>query len=224
MRKVTVKMSNALNAMLQSPLHAFGLHARVATPTSDNRVLLSELPHLGYLVLRGKADDAAFMQAVASALGQPLPTQPMTVLPTAAGVVLWLSPDEWLLLCQRSARDALLAKLTTALQDLFAQVVDNSGGFTTLRLAGPDHMMLLRQLSPYDFERLAVGRCASTVLSKAGMTVVRTDSAGVLLVFRRSFADYIWRLLERTAQPYRPCITHPDQCADPVFTPLFETV
>lgn len=224
MRKVTVKMSNALTSMLQSPLHAFGLPARVATPTNDNRVLISELPHLGYLVLRGKADDAAFMQAAASVLGQPLPTQPMTVLPTAAGVVLWLSPDEWLLLCQRSARDTLLASIATALQDLFAQVVDNSGGFTTLRLAGPDHMMLLRQLSPYDFECLAVGRCASTVLSKANMTVVRTDTQGVLLVFRRSFADYIWRLLERTAQPYRPCITHPDQCADPIVTPLFEHV
>ncbi|HEY8905429.1 MAG TPA: sarcosine oxidase subunit gamma family protein, partial [Rhodoferax sp.] len=131
-------MSNALNAMLQSPLHAFGLPARAATPTSNNRVLLSELPHLGYLVLRGKADDAAFMQASASVLGQPLPTQPMTVLPTTAGAVLWLSPDEWLLVCQRSARETLLAALVTALQDLFAQVVDNSGGFTSLRLAGPD--------------------------------------------------------------------------------------
>jgi len=217
-------MSKALNAMLQSPLHAFGLPARVATPSSDNRVLISELPHLGYLVLRGKADDAAFMQAAAGVLGQALPSQPMTVLPTPVGVVLWLSPDEWLLVCQRSTRDALRASLATALQDLFAQVVDNSGGFTTLRLAGPEHMMLLRQLSPYDFERLAVGRCASTVASKTGFTVARTDEAGVLIVFRRSFADYLWRLLERTARPYRPCITRPDQCADPLFTPLFETL
>ena len=121
-------------------------------------------------------------------------------------------------------RDALLATLTTALQDVFAQVVDNSGGLITLRLAGPDHLMLLRQLGPYDFESLAVGRCASTVVSKTGLTVVRTDEAGVLLVFRRSFADYTWRLLERTAQPYRLCITSPQQCADPVFTPLFEIV
>lgn len=217
-------MSNAMNAMLQSTLHAFGLLAKVETPTSHNGVVLSELTHLGYLVLRGKADDAAFMQAVAGVLGQPLPTQPMTVLPTAVGVVLWSSPDEWLLVCKRSTRDGLLAALTTALQEVFAQVVDNSGGLITMRLAGPDHLMLLRQLGPYDYESLAVGRCASTVVSKTGLTVVRTDEAGVLLVFRRSFADYTWRLLERTAQPYRLCITSPRQCADPVFTPLFEIV
>lgn len=217
-------MSNAMNVMLRSVLHAAGLAAKVETPTSHSGVVLSELSHLGYLVLRGKADDKAFMQAVAGVLGQPLPTQPMTVLPTAAGVVLWSSPDEWLLVCKRSTRDALLATLTTTLQDVFAQVVDNSGGLITMRLAGPDHLMLLRQLGPYDFESLAVGRCASTVISKTGLTVVRTDEAGVLLVFRRSFADYTWRLLERTAQPYRLCITSPQQCADPVFTPLFEIV
>ena len=65
-------MSKALNAMLESPLHAFDLPARVATPTDQNRVVLSELGNMGYLVLRGKADDVAFMQAVAGVLGQAL--------------------------------------------------------------------------------------------------------------------------------------------------------
>ena len=217
-------MSNALNAMLESPLHAFDLPAQVASPAAHNRVLMSELPHLGYIVLRGKADDAAFMQGVAGVLGQALPTQPMAILSTSAGAVLWVSPDEWLLVCKRSTRNALLIALTSALQDVFAQVVDNSGGLTSLRLSGPDHMLLLRQLGPYDYESLAVGRCASTVASKTGFTVVRTDTTGVVLVFRRSFADYTWRLLERTAMPYHLCITSPAQSADPVFTPLIENV
>lgn len=210
--------------MLKSALHAFGLPARVATPTRESRVVMSELPHMGYIVLRGKADDTAFMQGVAGVLGQALPTQPMTVLSTSAGAVLWVSPDEWLLVCKRSTRNTLLIALTNALQDVFAQVVDNSGGLTALRITGPDHMLLLRQLGPYDYESLAVGRCASTVASKTGFTVVRTDTAGVVLVFRRSFADYTWRLLERTAKPYHLCITSPVQCADPIFTPLFEIV
>jgi len=217
-------MFNPLNVMLESPLHGFDLPARVAAPTPRNRVVMSELGNLGYLVLRGKTDDAAFMQAVAGVLGQALPTQPMTVLSTTAGVVLWVSPDEWLLVCKRSAHDKLLTNLSSALQDVFAQVVDNSGGLTALRITGPDHMLLLRQLGPYDYESLAVGRCASTVASKTGFTVVRTDTAGVVLVFRRSFADYTWRLLERTAKPYHLCITSPVQCADPIFTPLFEIV
>ncbi|MCW8209233.1 sarcosine oxidase subunit gamma [Verminephrobacter aporrectodeae subsp. tuberculatae] len=208
--------------LLRSPLHAFALPDRACVPAEHHRVRLCELPHLGYLVLRGRADDAAFMQAVAAVLGQPLPTQPMAVLLTARGVVLWVSPDEWLLVCQRSCRAALLADLGAALHAVFSQVVDNSGGLTTLRLAGPDHLLLLRQLGPCDFASLEVGHCVSTVFSKAGVSVVRTDAAGVLLLFRRSFADYVWRLIERTAQPCRPCVTRLAQCADPVFTPLVE--
>ncbi|MDB5848912.1 MAG: Sarcosine oxidase, gamma subunit [Rhodoferax sp.] len=214
-------MSETMSA-LESPLHGFGLPARAAAPTARNRVVASEIAHLAYIVLRGRADDPAFMDAVAAVLGQPLPTAPMSLLQTAAGVVLWVSPDEWLLVASRAARNALIASLTAGLQEVFAQVVDNSGGYTALRLAGPDHLQLLRQFGPYDFEALAVGRCAATVASKTGFTVARTDERGVVLVFRRSFADYTWRLLERTARPYTLCITTPDQCADPMFTPLFD--
>lgn len=208
--------------LLRSPLHDFDLPSRAATPGAENRVLLCELPHLAYLVLRGQADDAAFMQAVAAVLGQSLPTQPMALLATTCGVVLWCSPDEWLLVCKRSGRDALLENLGAALRGVFAQVVDNSGGLGMLRLAGPDHLLLLRQLSPYDFTRLGVGRCVHTVAAKASLTVARSDEAGVLLLFRRSFADYLWRLIERTAQPYRPGISAPGHCADPWFAPLLE--
>lgn len=205
---------------LQSPLHAFGLAAQAVSPSSLNRVVFSELPHLGYIVLRGKADDSAFMDAVATVLGQAVPTQPRQVVQAPQGVVVWMSPDEWLLVCPRTQRDALLGALTAALKGVFAQVVDNSGGFTTLRLAGPDHLMLLRQLGPYDFEGQAIGTVASTVMSKTSVMVVRTDASGVLLVFRRSFADYLWCLIERTAKPYHPCIATPAAVADPVFSPL----
>lgn len=209
---------------LRSPLHDFDLPSRVIAPSALNRVLLCELGQLGYLSLRGRQDDAAFLQATAQILGCPLPCRPLQVLQTAVGIVLWLSPDEWLLVCRRSDRDPLLAALASALSELFAQVVDNSGGFTTLRVAGPDHLLLLRQLGPYDFESLAPGHCAATVLSKAGATVVRSDEAGVLLIFRRSFADYIWRLIQRTARPYHPCIVALGHCADPWFAPLVEIV
>ena len=214
-------MFDSTQLTLESPLHGFGLPARAATPTERNRVVASEIANLAYIVLRGRADDPAFMDAVAAVLGQPLPTTPMSLLSTPAGVVLWVSPDEWLLVARRASRDALIASLTAGLQDVFAQVVDNSGAYTALRLAGPGHMQLLRQLGPYNFEGLAVGRCAATVASKTGFTVARTDTAGVVLVFRRSFADYTWRLLERTARPHALCITTPDQCADPMFTPLY---
>lgn len=214
------RIPNVLGARLRSPLHAFELDKQLRQPAAADGVVLSELPHLGYVILRGRAQDAAFMQAVARVLGQSLPTVPSTYLVTEAGVVQWMSPDEWWLLCSRERRDGLVAALAAALQGLFAQVVDNSGGHAAVRLSGPRHMLLLRHLGPYDFESLKVGQAVSTVMAKATVSVLRTDTKGVVLLFRRSFADYFWRLLTRTARPYGMCMTDPAAHPDPVVTPL----
>lgn len=201
---------------LRSPL----AHLTAQPGAGDASLLAAELPNLGYLVLRGRADDAAFMDGVAGVLGAALPVQPRAVVRCAAGVVLWQSPDEWWLLCARSQRDRLLAALESALAGCFAQVADNSGGFTTVRLVGAPHLRLLAHLSPYDFESLPVGQCVSTVISKASFTVVRSDAQGVSLVFRRSFADYVWKLIARTARPYGLRWAEPGACPDSLLSPL----
>ena len=190
------------------------------TGKGEAALTAAELPNLGYIVLRGRAEDVAFMSGVAGVLGAPLPTKPRSVLRCAAGVVLWQSPDEWWLLCARAQRDRLLGALEEALQGCFAQVADNSGGFTTLRVSGAQHMRLLHHLSPYDFAELPLGDCVSTVMSKASFTVLRSDAQGVALVFRRSFADYIWRLIERTARPYGLQVTEARDNTDSVLSPL----
>ena len=215
-------MDTPLKAFLQSPLHGFDLRSQARAPAAADGVVASEFAHLAYLVVRGRADDAAFMAQAQGVIGAPLPAVPLTVQRTATGAALWQAPDEWMLVVPRSSRDSLVASLTTALAGAFAQLVDVSGGFTTLRLAGREHVRLLRHLGPYDFERLRVGRCVGTVMSKATVTVLRTDESGVLLVFRRSFADYVWRLVERNARPYGLCIVTPQRCADPLFAPLLE--
>ncbi len=202
---------------LRSPLAHLPLGPATREPAA---LTAAELPDLGYLVLRGRQDDAAFMAATAAVLGAPLPVRPRSVLRCAAGVVLWQSPDEWWLLCARDQRDGLLQGLQAALAGCFAQVVDNSGGFTSLRVAGLPHLQLLRHLTPYDVEALPHGDCVSTVVSKASMTILRSDPAGVALVFRRSFADYLWRLVERSARPYGLRLVEARQCPDAFLSPL----
>lgn len=174
-------------------------------------VTVAEWPQLGCIVLRGHAHDHAFMAAAQAVLGTTLPTRPSSLAAAGAGVVLWMSPDEWWWLLPHAARDAGLAALSAATQGVFSQLVDNSGGLACLRLAGSAHLTVLRHLSPYDFERMPAQACVSTVVPRAGLTVVRTDERGVMLIFRRSFADWIWRLVERAAEPYGLAVcTTPD--------------
>jgi len=183
-------------------------------------VRVAEWPNIACIVLRGRADDALFLRSVRAACGVSLPTQPGTTATTANIVTLWISPDEWWLLAPRVARDGLVTALRQATAGMHAQVADNSGGLACLHLAGPQHVTLLRHLSPYDFESLKVGRCVSTVIPKAGVTVLRGDDEGVLLLFRRSFADWIWRLIERSAKPYGLALCAPQDLPAPGFATL----
>jgi len=183
-------------------------------------VRVAEWPNIACIVLRGRGDDAAFLRAVQAACGVTLPTQPSTYTTTGNAVALWISPDEWWLLAPRVARDGLVTALRQATAGQHAQVADTSGGLACLHLAGPQHVTLLRHLSPYDFESLKVGRCVSTVIPKAGVTVLRGDDEGVLLLFRRSFADWIWRLIERSAKPYGLALCAPQDLPAPGFATL----
>ena len=183
-------------------------------------VRVAEWPNVACIVLRGRGDDTTFLRAVQAACGVTLPTQPCTYSATANTVALWISPDEWWLLAPRVARDGLITALRQATAALHAQVADNSGSLAMLRLAGPQHTMLLRHLTTYDVNHLTIGRCISTQLPKATWTIVRSDDDGVMLLFRRSFADWIWRLIERSAKPYGLALCAPHELPAPGFAAL----
>ena len=86
----------------QSPLAHLHLVARannqIADATSEAEVFLGERNFRQQWVLRGKADDEQFVTAVRSITGCDLPDTPNTVHVNGDISVLWLGPDEWLLI------------------------------------------------------------------------------------------------------------------------------
>lgn len=187
---------------LQSPLHAFDLPAKARPQNDSCGVWMNEVPLLGYIQIRGNAADAAFRAAIHAVLGAELPVKPSTFAVTPQGNLLWQSPDEWLLVCARQNLSACISRLQAALGSLHAQVVDNSGGLTQVYLSGSKHLELLHHVGIYDFALVTPGRAVSTVCSKANIVVYRIDAHGVFVIFRRSFADYVWPLLRQAARPY----------------------
>jgi sarcosine oxidase subunit gamma len=186
----------------QAPLHPFGLAQRARPQDDSCAVWMSEMPMLGYIVLRGDSADPAFRHAITQVFGIALPAAPGTFAAFTHGLALWQGPDEWLLVCAGPVRSAYQAELDTALAGLHAQVVDNSGGLTTVYVSGREHVTLLRHVSVYDIESIGAGQVVNTVCTKAAMTVYRHDDHGLFVIFRRSFSDYVWRMLETAARPY----------------------
>ena len=193
--------SSQFSPVMQSPLHPFGLQAKQEKMHDDKGVWANEIPRLGYISLRGNAQNTAFVNAVNVALSISLPTTPCSMVEVAWGSVLWLSPDEWLIICKRELRANLQQLLETALVGIHSQVVDNSGGFTKVLLKGKNADDVLHHCTVYDLSALAASKVVGTTFGKTSLFLHKQDN-GYSLVFRRSFADYIWRYLERSALPY----------------------
>ncbi len=187
--------------IIQSPLHGFGL-VTVARAMNDTRgVWANEVPFLGYISLRGASTDAALTAAAAQALGLSLPTEPCTFTRDGAIKVIWVSPDEWMITCQRDRRAALLSSLAKGLEGIRSQVADNSGGFTQVLIKGRNARDVLSHCTVYDLGALGEGRVVGTTFGKSSV-YLHQASDGYCLLLRRSFADYIWRYLVRAASPY----------------------
>ena len=187
--------------IMRSPLHSFNLVAQAKAIDPGNGVWANEIPYLGYISLRGDAADPTFVSAASSAIGAPLPLQPCTLAMSNGVKVLWLSPDEWMIICERGQLGSLIGQLRQALSDIRSQVVDNSGGYTQVILLGRNALDVLQHASVYDFPALGVGRVVGTTFGRSSVYAHRQGD-GYCLLLRRSFADYIWRYLVRASVPY----------------------
>ena len=195
-------MSNLdLQPAMQSPLHHFNLAEKALSANGSQGVWANEIPLLAYISLRGNQQNAPFMSATKQALGLALPTQACTLEHAAWGYVCWLSPDEWLIICSRTQGAELHAALEALLDGVHSQVADNSGGYTSVLLQGKNATDVLQHCMVYDLHILAANKIVGTTFGKASVFLHRQDNA-YMLIFRRSFADYIWRYLERAAAPY----------------------
>ncbi|MFJ9712307.1 MULTISPECIES: sarcosine oxidase subunit gamma [unclassified Streptomyces] len=164
-----------------------------------------ELPCLTQLTLRVPPGGAA-AKAVESCLGVTLPG-PLRAELSGDVEVLWMGPDEWLLVAPDGRQDDLLARLRSAIGDEFATVTDVSAQRTTLALSGDLVRTVLAQGCAIDLDPRVtpVGSCLTTLLAQAPVTLVVHDGAacGVRLLVRSSFASYLAAWLVDACTEYR---------------------
>lgn len=115
--------------------------------------------------------------------------------------VLWLGPDEWLIVGVPGATTAIRDELEASLAGLHRSVVDVSANRAVIELAGPSRHELLSSACPIDLHPRSWGdgRCAQSVFGAA--QVLLHEREGVTRLFvRPSFADYVVDLLLAVAR------------------------
>jgi sarcosine oxidase subunit gamma len=163
-----------------SPLAGFA--DRLAGVTGA--VALAEIPFLTQLDLR--------LDPFPAELGFTLPVTPCTSSRSGDVDVLWLGPDEWLVVGPPGAAERLIAQLRSAIGAGHASVVDVSAQRTTLALSGPRVRELLAHGCAIDLHprSFPVGRCVQTELAHAPVVLLRRDSDFRVLV-RASYAAHL---------------------------------
>ena len=195
----------ALSVPRRSPLAGAADRLAATTRSSGGAVRLAELPFLAQVNLRLDPKGAA-ADAVGLALGLSLPVEPNTVVLSGELTVLWLGPDEWLVVGPPDTQRDLEQRIRAAAGDEHVAVTDVSAQRTTLLVSGARARDLLAHGCALDLHPRAfgAGRCAQTMLARAQVVLVARDEpgAGFWVLVRSSFAGYLTDWLLDAAAEY----------------------
>jgi sarcosine oxidase subunit gamma len=189
----------------QSPLAHLSLAARVTNAPGEAGVLLCERPFRAQINLRGEVAAKRFRDAVETAAGVVSPRQPNTVAKAGDVTVLWLGPDEWLIVAPDERKEEMIGTLRDTLGAQHAAVTDVSEARTVIGLAGAKAREVMMKSCSLDLHPsvFAPGQCAQSTLAKAQIILHQVDDGPTYdLYVARSFAEYLWAWLEDASLEY----------------------
>lgn len=134
---------------------------------------------------------------LAKILGAELPGRCGEVATGHDVVVLWLSPDDYLVISQSVAGSTLVSYLRAGVSEGGAAVVDLSANRTTLRLEGPSARAVLEKGCPLDLHPRAfvTGTAIATNIGRVPVLLWKVDTDSYRILPRASYADYLGRWL-----------------------------
>jgi len=193
------------DTLRRSPLGHLADVLAAHSSSGERGVSLREIPFLAQLDLQLQSHGPA-AQRIGRALGAPLPADPNTVAVAGERRVLWLGPEQWLVVGPDGSAPATAAMLRAALEEEPGSVVDVSANRTTLELSGPAAREVLEKGCALDLHPRAFppGRCAQTLVSKVNVVLHRVGPEPTYrLLVRGSFAQYLADWLLDAMEEYR---------------------
>lgn len=174
----------------------------IRTPTaSPDAAWLQPVTVAARFVLQGAP---AALAAAAAALGVPDADAAGRTSGDDAATLIWLGPDERLLLSWRVDAATLGARLEAALTGHGYSLVDVTQRQIGLRLTTPFAAELLNCGCPLDLDpaRFPVGSGTRTLFNKTDIVLWRRGADDFHIEVWRSFADYLQRWLAESAQDF----------------------
>ena len=159
------------------------------------------IEHLGKLNIRG---DHSLKTAIKAATGCNFPPAANHFETAGERHIVWLGPDEYLLLCESGKEKALHDTLTSTIKTSHFAITDVSDSLCALSLSGAAVRDVLAKGCSLDFlpSKFGAGRCAQSLLAHAGITLMALPDDAFILICRTSFAPYVHDWLVDAALEY----------------------
>lgn len=196
-------MAKPIDAHRRSPL----FHRRPIAG-EDGAIRIAERPFLGKFILR--VDPKLAADLLLGVVGLGLPTTALASATAGDTSLLWLGPDEWMLITAPESAGEILANVRNVLRGIHHQLVDVSDYYTAIEIAGPKAREALMKLTTLDLHPRALkqGMVAGSVFGHCNpwLWQKQDDSAEGGPVFhlfiRWSMADYLWCLLANAGREW----------------------
>ena len=166
---------------------------------------MKEIKPVMKLIIRGKTKD--FITAIGKNLNMILPTEANTSTTGENLTALWLSPDEWMLISNKTTseetntyevEDNLIKNISKA---KLGAIIDVSDQFVMINIKGSKVFDLFATGSPFNFNEFKnkKGSVVQTILNHVDVIIYLTEINNVNLFIRRSFSEHLHSWLNDSA-------------------------
>lgn len=195
-------LTTGTDALRRSPLAHLEQRLRLESIDGPRGVRLREWPLLTMVAVRAEPNSTVAAQ-VGQCLGVGLPRHAGHVGVNDAHTVLWLGPDEWLVVSPKEP-EGLTRRLQEAVGDGPGSAVDVSANRTVLELSGPSARSVLEKGCSIDLHprMFGPGRAVSTTVGPVAVVLWQVGRTSYRLIPRSSFADYLARWLLDAMQEF----------------------
>ena len=174
----------------RSALHGQAAKMHSNPNGGDPGLVFCEMAHLGKLNMRA---DKSAGKIVKSITGCAFP--PVANKFTTAGKrhVVWLGPDEFLILCEAGKDEELTSAIQLTIGDQHSAVSNISDALAAFHLKGADVRQTLAKGCALDLHHTSFtsGDAAQTLLSNAAVTIMALADDEFIVICRTSFASYL---------------------------------
>ena len=166
-----------------------------------NGVTIEEKALSGKINIRGKSSDKEFMKNIGSVLNLVLPIEPNVRIFNNNISIMWLGPNEWLVITPENEKDGIISLLKSNLNPQKTAITDVSFNRTILQLQGEKVFTLLSKFLVANLEKILKTNfsVAQTIFIKIPVLFVRNNTdeepTSLDLHLNRSHTKYVYELL-----------------------------